>query len=524
MPSRKEVQSKFKLSQRLGKTKTIRTEGKSQLTRIGSRNPNTGLFEARQASGTTPGIKTFNTGASSNSLVRATPSGNLIALDSRNRIEQPIIETTETIYPIKILFSEIVDGKILFKIGGDRTTPIQIHEVEAIKLQSGFSIEATITNTGKTISQWIVGIKYLLAEDYSVDQIQYKCITITPEQTIETNDIPIRTGVAVGEYLDVSPNLKYQASGFWSTKLLWVSLARYPEFISQSFVVPGNYQVFGYRWAGSYSIVSGGEFSAYTLDVSHPFLSVSAVGDTSNREAASSNYSWEGNAKSYSLYQGEITEEVFENVANFSGSESPNSGSATGSFGGISIFGAVLTPIYPQFIPVSGAIAILPGVSKPITRQMTYSKSGSESSIVTEDFRFIDSWNPKLTDCLLSGALVYRDKTSTRTIYNNPGSTISNTVNSPQKGLYYVSESIEKLLNIPEVLDPQSLSPQYHNLYNSKMIKTILDNQIVTTPKNFDISIFLIEENEIKEPSTRSVPVLSLNSPSAQIYSANCYL
>ena len=67
------------------------------------------------------------------------------------------------IYPIKVLFSIEFSDRFEFYIGGDRTTPIKIWELEkqeenAQRLTS--IIKATINSTGNKPNDWIVSIQY----------------------------------------------------------------------------------------------------------------------------------------------------------------------------------------------------------------------------------------------------------------------------------------------------------------------------------------------------------------------------
>jgi len=77
--------------------------------------------------------------------------------------KRPRQSATE-IYPIKVLFSIESDNKFEFYIGGDRTTPIKIWELEKVSISNQGTTRiksAAINSTGNKPNDWIVMIQYL---------------------------------------------------------------------------------------------------------------------------------------------------------------------------------------------------------------------------------------------------------------------------------------------------------------------------------------------------------------------------
>lgn len=105
--NRKDIERKIKLGQ-LGAQK--RRSPQIRLTRIGRRDPDTGLYEARQVGGEVRrGIRIFNSGVPADQVVRSTQvTENLVALDWRNRIPSELSQEqeVEVIKPL-VLYSHL---------------------------------------------------------------------------------------------------------------------------------------------------------------------------------------------------------------------------------------------------------------------------------------------------------------------------------------------------------------------------------------------------------------------------------
>lgn len=104
--NRKEIEGKVKLKR--GRLYQINSTTKGGVTRIGSRDANTGLYQAIRTDGVQPGIKTFNTSTAEDQVVRYTPATQDIAsLDWRNRRaeEPPSAAEVEVIQPV-VMYSQ----------------------------------------------------------------------------------------------------------------------------------------------------------------------------------------------------------------------------------------------------------------------------------------------------------------------------------------------------------------------------------------------------------------------------------
>lgn len=105
--NRKEIEGRVKLKK--GRLYQINSKTKGGVTRIGNRDPNTGLYQAIRTDGVQPGIKTFNTSVSENQVVRYTPATqNIASLDWRNHrsAEPSSSESVDIIKPV-VLYSQL---------------------------------------------------------------------------------------------------------------------------------------------------------------------------------------------------------------------------------------------------------------------------------------------------------------------------------------------------------------------------------------------------------------------------------
>ncbi|MBD2076253.1 hypothetical protein H6F86_20700 [Phormidium sp. FACHB-592] len=104
---------------------------------------------------------------------------------------------------IKILFSRVIDGDLVFFIGGDRETPDQI-----FTLPLSANIRASsLTNTGVDADDWVVGIAWRDGQDAGLEPLT-TVVNLTPAREM-------RLGASrENSYLEA------RGSGFWSSPLI----------------------------------------------------------------------------------------------------------------------------------------------------------------------------------------------------------------------------------------------------------------------------------------------------------------
>ena len=197
MASRKEIEGKLRLKR--GQQYQITAKTKGGVTRIGTRDPNTGLHEVIQSDGssTPTGIRTFNTGVASNQVIRATPSGSLMALDWRNSVIQAESITPEaTIFPFKFL---ALQNNKYFVVAGSG---------EAYELKTNFYQTdpdfIQLFNIGIERTQWM--IQAVVIKDFASEQ---NLITETTNGIYGFNDLP-----TIQSSLSYAPSTNWVAIGY----------------------------------------------------------------------------------------------------------------------------------------------------------------------------------------------------------------------------------------------------------------------------------------------------------------------
>jgi hypothetical protein len=124
------------------------------------------LVSVRLPNGKTISAKAGNDLTSTTVLVSKTQSG-WFAFSSQGETKTTSTQivnrrprrVTPNIYPIKVLFSIEIDDRIEFYIGGDRSIPVKIWELEREDNRTEIR-KAVINSTGNKPNDWVVSIQY----------------------------------------------------------------------------------------------------------------------------------------------------------------------------------------------------------------------------------------------------------------------------------------------------------------------------------------------------------------------------
>jgi hypothetical protein len=119
--------------------------------------------------------------------VRVAQAGGMVQLDQKPRVRKvtPVVDSKAVAGNIKILFSVIEGSENVFYIGGDRETPKEVYR-ESIPAY-GFSTDGYITNSGKGLNKWVIGIQSGPSNTYNFRKTGLK--TLTPTEVL-SNTFP----------------------------------------------------------------------------------------------------------------------------------------------------------------------------------------------------------------------------------------------------------------------------------------------------------------------------------------------